>query len=168
MFSLSDTNPTQVTGLIVFVASALSCGWTVRRTSGRLAVLWRCLAVAQFLFLLEIMLGLRHQVHGWVDALLQQQGWYAHRRPVQVALLALSFVGLGFALTPMLRMFSGSPWVRLAAIASFVVLVLFGLEMISLHQIDTVLYCPVGPVMLIAWMWVALGVMVVWAATRTR
>ena len=168
MFSLFHTNPTQVAGLIVFVSAALSCGWAVRRTSGRTAVLWRCLALAQCLFLAEIVFGLRHQVHGGVDAVLQQQGWYANRRPVQFALLALSSTGLGFAAMRMLRMFAGSPSARLAAIASLVVLALFGLETISLHQIDSVLYCRVGPVMLIAWLWLALGAVVVWAVTQTR
>jgi hypothetical protein len=168
MFSPFDTNPTQVTGLIVFFASALSCGWAVRRTSGRTAVLWRCLAVVQCLFLAEIVFGLRHQVHGGVDAVLQQQGWYGNRRPVQVALLALSFAGLGFAAKSMLRMFAGSPSVRLAAIASLGLLALFGLETISLHQIDSVLYRPVGSVALVGWVWVALGAMVMWAATRSR
>jgi hypothetical protein len=87
---------------------------------------------------------------------------------VQVALLALSFAVLGFAAMPMLRMFAGSPSARLAAIASLGVLALFGLETISLHQVDSVLYCPVGPVMLIGWLWMALGAEVVWVATRTR
>ncbi len=168
MFSPFDTNPTQVTGLIVFVAAALSCGWAVRRTSGRTAVLWRWLAVVQCLFLAEIVFGLRHQVHGGVDAVLQQLGWYANRRPLQVALLVLSFAGLGFAAMPVLRVFAGSPSARLAAIASLAALALFGLEAISLHQIDSELYRPVGPVMLIAWLWLALGAVVVRAASRTR
>jgi hypothetical protein len=45
---------------------------------------------------------------------------------------------------------------------------LFGSETISLHRIDAVMYAEAGPLVVLAWMWIATSAVVVAAALARR
>jgi hypothetical protein len=166
MFSLADTNPTQISGVLAFAAAAGACAWAARRTRERAAVPWRWLAVANAGFTAEIVLGLRHEVHGAVDALLQANGWYAQREPLQQGLLVVALLAGGAGLVALLRACRSQRAAAPAVLASGVVGALFALELISLHAIDALLYRRIGPLMLIALLWAACAAVVVRAGLR--
>lgn len=168
MFSVADTNPTQILGVLVFVAAALACALAARRSRGRAASVWKLLAVLQIVFVAEIVLGLRHLIHGVVDAFLQDRGWYAQRQPVQLGLLAVALLAGGAGLVAVLRWCRSHRAAAPAVLASCAVLGLFALEMISLHAIDAVLYRLIGPVMLIALLWAACAAVVVAYSLKAR
>jgi hypothetical protein len=168
MSSLADTNPTQITGVLAFAVAAIVCALAARRSRGRAASVWKLLAVLQIVFVVEIVLGLRHLIHGGVDAVLQDRGWYAQRQPVQLGLLAVTLVAGIAALVAVLRWCRSHRAVAPAVLASCAVVGLFALEMISLHAIDAVLYRLVGPVMLIAVLWAACAAVVVACSLKAR
>jgi hypothetical protein len=159
------TNPTQLTGLFAFALATLACGLASRRTGAR--TLWRHVAVLQALCLIEVVFGFRHRAHDVVDALLQANGWYADRRPLQVVLLAVVLMLAVFTFVALRRLRGAGPELWRAAVATAVALWLFVAEAVSLHGVDAVMYLNVGPVLLIGWCWVLCAAIVVWAATRT-
>lgn len=168
MFNLIGTNPTQVIGVLVFTAAALACSGAARRTSGRAAAVWKALMVLQFVFVAEVVFGLRHRIHDLVDAMLQAQGWYWQRQPVQQALVLATagLAALGLVAVSRLRHLGQATSVAL--VSTFLVGVLFALEMVSLHRIDALMYHRVGPVMLIAWLWAAGAATVGCCSLRVR
>lgn len=168
MFSLADTNPTQITGVLAFAASAGACVLAARRTSGRATSAWKVLGLLQIVFVAEIVFGLRHQIHGSVDAFLQDRGWYQGRATLQHGLLVGALLVGGAGLVSVLRWSRSNRAAAPAALASCVVVALFALEMISLHAIDALLYLRIGPVMLIALLWAACATVVVRNGSRSR
>jgi len=168
MSSLAGTNPTQILGVLVFAVAAAACALAAKRTRGPAATAWKLLAVLQLLFVAEIVLGLRHQIHGGVDAFLQDRGWYAQRQPVQLGLLAVAAVAGAAALFALLKWCRSHRAAAPAALASFAVLLLFALEMISLHAIDALLYRLIGPVMVIALLWAACAGVVAACSLKAR
>jgi len=168
MFSLSDTNPTQITGVLAFAAAACACAWAATRAGGRRDSVWLPLALLHALFALEIVFGLRHRVHGAVDVFLIDRGWYGQREPLQHALLVAALLTGGAGLVGLLRWSRSNRASTPAVLAGCVVLALFGLEMISLHAIDAVLYRPIGPVMLIGLLWAGCAAVVVRSGARGR
>lgn len=168
MLSLADTNPTQILGVLAFAAAAVACALAARRSRGQAASVWKLLALLQIVFVIEIVLGLRHQIHGGVDAFLQDRGWYDQRQPVQLGLLAVALLAGVAGGVAVLRWCRSHRAAAPAVLASCAVVGLFALEMISLHAIDAVLYRLIGPVMLIALLWVACAAVVVARGIKAR
>jgi len=149
-------NPTQLAGLIALTASTLACVWAARRTR---RVAWMALAGVHAALWLDILLNTRHLVHDAVNGLLRASGAYAQRAWLQAVLLLL-LIALG-----------GWAWRRrqragVATAATALLLALVMVEMISWHQSDRLLYAHVGPLLLIAYAWIACAAVVVWAALR--
>lgn len=149
-------NPTQLAGLIALAASTLACTWAARRTrrGG-----WIALAIVHAVLWLDILLNTRHLVHDAVNGLLRGAGAYEHRVWLQAALLVL------------LAALAWWGWRRrqragMAAAATALLLLLAVVEMVSWHESDRLLYAHVGPLLLIAYAWIACAAMVVWAALR--
>lgn len=110
----------------------------------------------------EVILGLRHWLHDDADDWLVSHALYASRGNWQgdllvlalmVVLIAGAFVAIAFR-----RAKSGIPmsaWIgTVAIIACFVV------ETISLHGMDAIIYLPIGPVLAIAYWWIAASAIV--------
>lgn len=159
-----DTNPTQLTGLLAFALATAACVIAARR--GVHAARWWRMAALQALCFLEVLFGFRHRAHDVVDALLQARGWYAARGPLQVGLLvvALGLAALTFVALIRLRRVDTSVWIAAAATAA--ALWLFAIEMVSLHQVDAVMYIQLGPLLLIGACWAVCAAVVVWASLR--
>ena len=157
------TNPTQLTGLIAFALAALACVTVARRGAG---TRWWRVAALQAVCLIEVLVGFRHRAHDLVDSLLQANGWYASRGPLQVALLvaALVLALLTFVALTRLRRAGAELW--FAASATAAALCLFAAESVSLHGVDAVMYLNLGPVLLIGWCWAACAAVVGGAAIR--
>jgi hypothetical protein len=151
-----QTNPTQVAGLLAFAASAAACAWAWHR-SRRAA--WGVLAAVHALLWLDILLNTRHRLHDAVNAALTTLGVYGLRAPLQVALL-LALAAL-----------AAWAWRRrrgagLAGVATLALLALLLVEAISWHESDRLLYTHLGPLLLIAYGWIAGAAVVVWASLR--
>jgi len=158
------TNPTQLTGLFAFGLAVLACVFALRRGAGTRP--WRRVTAWQAVCLVEVLVGFRHQAHDVVDALLQANGWYADRGPLQVALLVVVLVLAALTFVALRRLRGADAELRVAAIATAAALWLFVAEAVSLHAIDAVMYIHVGPVLLIGWCWAACAAVVVGAAMR--
>jgi len=175
MLTDSEINSTQLAGLLAFGIAS----WAAFRASGmaraetlKVATLWRWVGVVQLLFFLEVVFSTRHLAHDYVNQSLHAMGSYQERASIQETLL----IGVGVCgvvmITVLCRWLSGNrPLVDPTNAALFMtvtVLFLFVVETISLHAIDRVLYRPVGPVLLIAYLWLATSLGVVISARRLQ
>jgi hypothetical protein len=151
-----QTNPTQLAGLLAFAASTAACVWAARRRhSGG----WTVLAVVHAALWLDILLNTRHRVHDVVNAGLRALGLYESRVWLQAALL------LALAVLAVLAWRVGRR-AGAAVMATLVLISLLLVEAISWHESDRVLYTHLGPLLLIAYVWLACAAAVVWSALR--
>ena len=157
------TNPTQLIGLLAFACAAIACARTALARRER-PWWWLCAACSGFV--LEVTVGLRHRTHDLVDALLQAEGSYASRAPLQIGLLAIALVLSAGTLLWLIRARGADANVKAAAVGCAAALWLFLIEAISLHGVDAIMYAHIGPVMLIGWAWAATALLVLWAALR--
>jgi hypothetical protein len=168
MLDRFGTNPTQLTGLLSFGAATMACVIAAQRSIGRDARAWQVLVFIHGLFSMEILIGLRHRIHNYLAASLMAQGEYGQRRGIQepmvfgLATVALVCVTL-LLLSPRL---AGS--VRLAGSLTVALLALFAIETVSLHAFDAVYYRPIGPVLLIGWLWAIAAAGVCWSALTVK
>jgi hypothetical protein len=151
-----QTNPTQLAGLLAFTASTLACAWAARRQhrGG-----WTALAVVHAALWLDILLNTRHRVHDIVNAALRAMGLYESRVWLQAALLLALAAGVVIAWRARRR-------AGVAVLATAVLIALMLVEAISWHESDRVLYTHLGPLLLIAYAWLACAGVVVFAALR--
>ena len=144
-------NETQLVGLFVFGIAAASC---FLRNKGE----WKILGLVFSAFMAEIILGWRHMTHkvlvGWLGS------FYNARAPIQLLMLIACVICIAALAVTCLRQTHKPLTVRLVYLLALLALGLFGVEAISLHKIDALLYQPVGPVLYIAWIWgaICLGV----------
>jgi len=157
------TNPTQLIGLLAFACAAIACARTALARRER-PWWWLCAACSGFV--LEVTVGLRHRTHDLVDALLQAEGSYASRAPLQIGLLAIALVLSAGTLLWLIRARGADANVKAATVGCAAALWLFLIEAISLHGADAIMYAHIGPVMLIGWAWAATALLVLWAALR--
>jgi hypothetical protein len=151
-----DTNPTQLAGLLAFAASTAACAWAARyrHSSG-----WGALAAVHAALWLDILLNTRHRLHDAVNAGLRALGLYESRVWLQAALL------LALAALAVLAWRSGRR-ASAAVEATLVLIALLLVEAISWHESDRVLYTHLGPLLLVAYAWLACAAVVVWSALR--
>ncbi len=151
-----QTNPTQLAGLLAFAASTGACVWAARRKhSGG----WAALAAVHAALWLDILLNTRHRVHDLVNAGLRTLGLYESRVWLQAALL-LSLAVLA------LRVWRSRRHAGAAVVATLILIALLLVEAISWHESDRVLYTHLGPLLLVAYAWLACSAVVVWSALR--
>lgn len=169
MLDRFGTNPTQLTGLLSFAAATIACVIATRRSARRDSRAWLVLVFTNGIFFIEILIGLRHRIHDHVAALLMAEGQYGERRGMQesiiiwLATIALICVTL-FLFSRRLR--GGA--VRIAAGLTAALVTLFAIETVSLHALDAVYYRPIGPVLLIGWLWAIGAAGICWAALTVK
>jgi hypothetical protein len=165
MFDRLGINPTQLTGLLSFAAAAASCLIAARRSTWRNARVWRVLVFINGILFIEVLAGLRHRIHDYVNALLMAEGEYGQRREMQEPIIILLATTALICVTVFLlsRRPDGAA-VRIAASLAIALLALFAIETVSLHALDAVYYRPIGPVLLIGWMWAIASIGICWAA----
>ena len=146
-------NLTQLTGLLCFAAAVLACMIAARRSDRRDARVWWGLAFTNGLFLLEVYFGLRHRIHDHFVERLMAEGEYGQRRGMQefiiISLATMALIcGTLFVFS---RRLGGA--VRIAASLTIALAMLFAVETVSLHALDAIYYRPIGPILLIGWIW---------------
>ena len=161
-------NPTQLTGLLSFLAAATACVIAALRSTRPNARIWQVLGFINGIFLIEIIFGLRHRIHDYLVALLRAEGEYGQRRGMQeLVLIGLGTIAL---ICVMLLLFSRSLAgnVRIAGGLTIALLALFAIETVSLHSLDALLYGSIGPVALIGWLWAIATVGICWTALTAK
>ena len=141
-------NPTQLAGLVFIAIAGIAC--LMARPRGP----WRALAAVYGLLFVDMIFGLRHHLHDWVNAGLIADGLYQQRSGGQMMLLALLGIGAVALLFLLFRPMRLPARIGLFSTAGMVLLLL--IEMVSLHRVDAMLYQPVGPLFLIAFLWIGL------------
>lgn len=126
------------------------------------------LAMFYALLCVELVANTRHTLLRTIGGIFGLGSYYMDRRPVQLAALAI-LVGLVVWLAwRTMRTAARRPGVRSARIVALAATSLFAAEIVSLHQIDAVMYRRIGPVMLIGWLWLACGVCAAIVAVGAR
>jgi hypothetical protein len=152
-------NATQSAGLAATAFAMVACVAAAKTP-------WRFLAVFHAALFLEVLLGLRHQIHALAGRGLMAEALYGERRPMQIALLA------GLLVAGVLILWFAGRQKRLPAkvgiLSSGMLAALFVVETISLHAIDAVLYRRIGPLMIIGFIWAALCAITILAALADR
>jgi hypothetical protein len=155
MLDRFGTNLTQLTGLLSFAATTIACLIASLRSGSRDAPTWRLLALINCLLLIEIISGLRYHIHNLVKAMLeagglyaQMHGWIQELINISIAIVALIFVTLFLFWRQ-----AGGGAARVAVSMTIVVVALFAIETVSLHELRPVIYQPIGPVLMIGWLW---------------
>ncbi|MFN4243459.1 MAG: hypothetical protein ACK4PI_09500 [Tepidisphaerales bacterium] len=152
-------NATQWVGVLAYGLAAAMCAWRWRRDGGWA---WAASAAVFGVLAADVVLGWRHVVSGWLGGGLSGMGLRETRRGLQTAVLAgLAVLTAGVVVAVQAVGLRGAGWgVRCTATAALVALALAALEVLSLHQVDAVLYAELprpGGLKLIAAVWAVLG-----------
>jgi len=152
---MDQINSTQLAGLIGFGSAALLCARAVWRQKHARS-LWVSLAIVYSLMFVDVVAQLRHLIRVEITDILKALGVYGDRQSAQTALLVgLGVVAAFFSLRLLIRMRTMALSAQFAFVGIVFVFALFGLELISLHAIDAILYRQTGPLLLIGWLWLA-------------
>jgi hypothetical protein len=168
MFNRFITNPTELTGLLSFAAATIACLIAARRSGLRDARTWKVLALMNCLFLMEIYFGLRFRITEITITLLKTKGLYAqlHGSIQEITVISIVTIALVFVtLFLFWRQVAGGA-ARIAASITIAVLLLFAIETVSLHAVDSVFYRPIGPVLMLGWVWAIAAAGICLAATQ--
>ena len=174
MLSDAPLNPTQLAGIMAFGMAGLAAVYASRSTRSANQPetrQWCWVAIFQILFCIEIWLGTRHAAHDIANDWLRALGIYQDRATLQKWLLATivlsgAFAGFAWWRSPG-RIRQKFTLVKLAVACTAAVVLLFLIETVSLHAMDRVLYHQTGPVLLIAYAWMASAAAVTGLAWRS-
>lgn len=154
---------TQWVGIAVFAAAAIAC----LAASRVRPVAWRLLAALQVSCCVEVVWGVRYQLHNEADLVLQGQGRYEGCHPLQLTpigiVLLLAVAGAAGIVWRARRLNAGLAGALLGTLLTGA---LFDLETVSLHDIDATMYAVVGPIKAIDWMWAGVAAITIASAVR--
>jgi hypothetical protein len=159
IFGAVSIDATQWVGMTGFAVAALLCARAARHGSPN----WWILAGLNALLVVEIVAGWRYRIHDFANALLLNQGLYEARRPWQVAMILVAVVAL-LSAGLVVRSRIQSAALASAALGLCFGISIFVMEAISLHAVDALLYHRLGPVLVLAFLWVAASTWISWAA----
>lgn len=147
-------NLTQTVGLSAFLLAFICCA--VRSQNG----VWRVLAMLFLLFTFELAVETRHGARVLVNNFMQYADIYGNRGWLQVLLILILMIGLVFVFKhvvyPRLLVRSTGRQ-KLAVAAASLLILLFAIELVSVHAIDAILYSSIAGVMVIGWLWLLLA-----------
>ena len=149
--------PTRAVGIAAYGMAVTSCGFVWARVRGaqnvRKIAAW--LTVIEGGLLLDIVFNGRWIMHQFFIDIAQDQNEYNLRRLPQVILvtffLALLFVSLYFCL----RLLRAKIGALLAVSGALLSLITWSIEVVSLHQVDAVLYHQVWGFMVVSFIWMS-------------
>jgi hypothetical protein len=150
---------TSVAGLLSFGIAALSSGIALFRLRNVAAVAWPAawIAALESLLMLDMAMDARWALHGNVMQFALRRGFYAQRHGIQIAGLTILFAILLFGAAIITCRLRSMPGAIVAAWSALLALTMWCVELVSLHEIDAVLYHKVGGFMVIAFVWMILG-----------
>jgi hypothetical protein len=146
--------------------TTLACLIAARSSTSREARVWKVLSFVNAFLLLEVIVKFRFLVLEFARATLRQEGLYdeLHGRIQAIVVVTIAAGALLVAILVLLwRPIPGGA-ARVAASMTVVILTSFVMEMISLHQLNAVLYRTVGPLLMIGWVWTGAAAVICFAA----
>lgn len=152
---MMQINPTQFAAVLAFGSAAL-LAWSASYAAPLQRRRWVLIAAAHGLLAFEAVAMSRHAIGTAIVGMLKSAELYPDRRPAQlVALLILT----GLAMLTSWRFMRGAECrsTAVATASTLTLLFLFGVESVSLHAVDQVLYQRQGPLLLVGWLWLACG-----------
>ena len=171
----SEINLTQVAGIAAYGLACFAAFAAVRAKRAESAALvsrWRWIGILQLIFSLEVALGFRHLAHDLVNLTLHSMSLYQGRSSIQeMLLLGVGLFSFAAVVIVLWRWITNqslrSDPSKAAVVWTAGTLLLFTVETVSLHAVDRFLYMPVGPILLIAYLWIAAALGVLLSARRT-
>lgn len=166
-------NPTRAVGLLAYGTATVCCGiaWLKaknRRQDGRLAGL---LMLIESVLLLDIAFNWRWMLHQLVMDFAERRREYGLRKEPQIIAVVILAAVLLLGLLAVRRFFRGRGTV-LAISGVLLSLVLWCTEVVSLHEVDHVLYYRLGQIMAVSLLWIvaclmtAMGILIDSLETR--
>lgn len=150
---MNDLNATQLAGICAFILPTIFHILRKRQTDSHLFLL----AIFYLLLAAEVIIGNRHLLSDALSSWLADTWLYSNRRGI-VAVIIISGLAL-LATTTFYYITKLHTHLinRISLMIACLTVALFILETASLHQIDAILYMPMGPILLIGWLWLLLG-----------
>jgi hypothetical protein len=150
---------TRILGLVAYVIALTVC--VVKARSERPVTGWRriylVLSLAQLVLLLDIAFDWRWKLHDlFMHAAMADDVYGQRHMPQRLALVLVAAVAAGVAAWVMSKLRTRRG-VGLAAAATVLSVALHGVEMISYHGMDAILYRMAGGVMVVSFLWAALA-----------
>ncbi|MEO7728428.1 MAG: hypothetical protein ABIS45_14330 [Burkholderiales bacterium] len=157
MLERLGTNATQLIGILSFATATIACLIAARRSEFRDARVWKWLALAQFILVIEILAGFRHRISDFARKVLTHEGLYtqAHGKWQETVIISTAMIAFIVLMIILFWRRGAGLAPRIATVFTIAVLALFAIETVSLHALDAVYYRPIGPVLMIAWLWAA-------------
>jgi hypothetical protein len=154
-------NPTKTVGLLAYGAATLCCGiaWAKAKKQPEVRRLAALLMCVESVLLLDIAFNWRWMLHQFAMDLAQRRHEYEFRRAPQMIALGVLVALLLLGLLAVRRFFRSTGGSRLAVSGVLLSVILWGTEVISLHQVDHYLYHRLGPIMVVSLLWVLACVM---------
>lgn len=152
-------NSTQLAGLIAFcpaasaAAAAFVSGWDRPRKH---CFSWAIISAIHSLLAIEVLALARHRIDRMLGEWLRAANVYPERRPAQAVIIFITIALSVLAIIHFVRR-AETRTLAIAHGATVILVALFALESISLHQVDSVLYRPAGLVLAIGWLWLGCG-----------
>ncbi len=164
MFELSVADATKLTGLSAFATAAATCLLACAKASQH-RWSWFRLVIYFALLTVDVWGSFRFLLSGMFSHAAVVAGEYGERRGPQLVLLVV-LLSFGAATAVSIARRTQPTLVRVACVASQLLLLLFVAEVVSFHGWDAIMYRPVGGMMVIGWLWLCLAGSVVAAALR--
>jgi hypothetical protein len=151
--------PTRATGIAAYGVAMICCGiaWAKGRPLRTVSQLAALLTTIEGALVLDMIFNWRWMLHQQLmDLALRLNEYDLRRSPQRIAIVVLTvllLLGVIFAL----RVLRGRTGALLAVSGVLLSLVLWCIEVVSLHAVDHVLYHFLGPWMLVSLVWVFAG-----------
>ena len=149
-------NPTQAIGLLAYGTAVTCCAIAWIRTKARhgASQLAAAFTLIESALLLDMVFNLRWRLHSFFMDFAMQKHEYALRRLPQVIVLTLLGGLLLFSLLAARRLFRDRVGARLAVSGILLSVVLWCVEVVSLHAVDHILYHIIGKWMVVSALWI--------------
>jgi hypothetical protein len=151
--------PTRATGIAAYGVAMTCCGiaWAKSRSLRPVSQLAALLAVIEGVLVLDMIFNWRWILHQLLMDLAQRWNEYDLRRsPQRIAIVVLTVL-LVLGVIAAVRVLRGRTGALLAVSGVLLSLVLWCVEVVSLHAVDHLLYHQLGPWMAVSLVWVIAG-----------
>jgi hypothetical protein len=148
-------NPTRAVGLVAYGTATFCCGiaWMRARSQRRDWRLAALLMLIESTLLLDIVFNVRWMLHAWINGVAMRAHEYDMRRvPQQIAITVL----VGLLIVGWISAFwrlRGRIGLLLAVSGLLLSLIVWCVEVVSLHVVDQVFYHTLGGVMVVSLLW---------------
>jgi hypothetical protein len=149
-------NPTRVAGIAAYATAAGSCGfaWIRAKNQKKDSRLAALLTLIETTLLLDIIFNWRWMLHDFASGLARRAHEYDFRRLPQLGMIVLLGGLLFLSVFVTRRSVRGRPGAFLAVTGALLSLVLWGVEAVSLHDVDHILYHSLGGWMAVSVLWI--------------